>query len=89
VGGCSGGCPGGSKAVAAAVRHFEATTGAEAFPGISRAIGEDARGTVVRVCHGEDVIPPGRAWYVVGANGTVVAELSFDEAGRFGERHWR
>ena len=76
-------------AVAAAVRHFEAAGGRDALPGISRVIGEDARGTVVRVCHGADVIPPGRAWYVVGPSGAVVAELSFEEAGRFGERYWR
>jgi hypothetical protein len=76
-------------AIAAAVRQFEATTGAEAHPGISSVIGEEARGMVVRVCHGHDIKPPGRAWYVIGADGAVIAELSFAEAGRFGERLWR
>jgi hypothetical protein len=76
-------------AVAAAVRHFEATTGWEALPGISAVIGEDSRGTVVRVCHGDDVKPPRRVWSVVAASGAVAAELTLAEAGRFGERPWR
>ena len=37
----------------------------------------------------DDVKPPRRAWYVVGADGVVVAELSFAEAAPFGERLWR
>jgi hypothetical protein len=77
------------SAVAAAVRHFEATTGTEALPGISTVIGEEPRGLVVRVCHDDEVKPPRRSWYVVGDDGVVAAELSFAEAGRFGERLWR
>jgi hypothetical protein len=76
-------------AITVAVRHFEATTGGKALPAISSVIGDDARGTVVRVCFGTGQKPPRRAWYVVDADGVVVAELSFAEARRFGEDYWK
>lgn len=72
--------------VASAVRHFEAT-GRRAIRGMCVVISEEARGAVVRVCHG-DTRPPSRSWFVVGPIG-VVAELSWAEAERLGERPWR
>ena len=74
-------------AVEVAVRHFESTTGQRAHAGISSVIGEESGGLVVRVCYG-DVKPPRRAWYRLG-DGSVVDELSFEEAGRFGGRPCR
>jgi hypothetical protein len=76
-------------AVIAAVRHFEATTGAQALAGMSCFIGRDPRGAVDRICHGTQVKPPRRVWYVVGPDRRVVAELSFAEARQFGERGWK
>jgi hypothetical protein len=77
------------EAVASAVRHFEANGGNDPLPGISCVIGEDAGDFIVRVCHGGDIIPPGRVWYRVGSNFAVLAELSFADVTRFGERYWR
>jgi hypothetical protein len=73
-------------AVEAAVQHFDATTGNRAHSG--GVIGEKSGNLVVRVCHG-NIKPPGRAWYLVGSDGSVVAELSFDEAQEFGEGLWK
>jgi hypothetical protein len=56
--------------------------------GISTVIGEDDAGLVVRVCYGE-VKPPGRAWYRVDADWSVVGELTFEQARQFGEGYWR
>ena len=75
-------------AITAAIRHLEATTGEHGHAGISAVIGEHAGGAVVRVCYGH-TRPPQRVWYVVAANGSVVAELSLAEAAGFGERRWR
>lgn len=75
-------------AVTAAVRHFAVVTGQQAHQNISSVIGEEAGELVVRICYGQ-VRPPGRAWFRVGADGQVRDELSFEEAGRFGERPWR
>lgn len=61
-------------AIAAAVRHFEAATGARALRSMSWVIGCEPRGAVVRVCAEGHVKPPRRTWYVVG---------------QFGERAWR
>jgi hypothetical protein len=77
-----------AAAVTAAARHFEVATGERPHAGLGAAIGREPRGTVVRICHGA-TRPPQRAWYVVSAEGTVVAELSFEDAARFGERPWR
>ncbi len=74
------------EAVASAVRHFEAT-GRRAHNSLCSVIGAEARGIVVRVCHG-DVKPPGRTWFVVGPCG-VVAELDWADAKGLGERAWR
>jgi hypothetical protein len=75
-------------AVAAAVRHFEASTGQRTHPGRCRAIAHDVRGIVVSVGYGQ-VKPGPQVWYVVGDDGTVVTELAFAEAARFGTRRWR
>jgi hypothetical protein len=75
-------------AVAVAVYHFDSVTGKDAHAGISSVIGERGDGIVVRVCHGY-VKPPGRAWFVVGEHGSVVAELSFADVQRFGEEEFR
>ena len=75
-------------AVAAALEHFEATTGQVAHRSGSDVIGEDARGVLVRVCYGSSR-PPGRAWFAVGGDGSVNAELTYAEAAAFGERPWR
>ena len=76
------------SAVEAAVRHFDATTGKHAHPGISGVIGEREGNFVVRICYG-NTKPPGRTWYVVGSDGSVIEELSFEEAKRFDEKLWR
>jgi hypothetical protein len=75
-------------AVDSAVRHFDATTGKSAHAGISCVIGEKAGRFIVRVCYGE-VKPPRRAWYVVAPDGSIVDEISFEQAKEFGERLWR
>ena len=73
-------------AVVLAVRHFEAA-GRRAHGGLCSVIGADARGLVVRVCHG-DTKPPSRAWFMVGPGG-VVTELGWAQAALLGERPWR
>jgi hypothetical protein len=71
------------------VKHFEATTGEQALAGMSCFIGQDPRGAVVRVCHGTQVKPPRRVWYVVGPDRGIVAELSLADVRPFGERGWK
>jgi hypothetical protein len=75
-------------AVDAAVQHFERTTGQKAHARISSVLAEEAGQFVVRVCY-RDVKPPGRVWYRIGENNSVIAELSFEEATRLGECGWR
>jgi hypothetical protein len=70
-------------AVAAAIHHFEETSGKRAHTG--SVIGEKAGHFVVRVYFG-NIKPPGRAWFIVGTDGTVLRELSFEVAQEFGER---
>ena len=79
-----------TDAVAVAVRHFESSTGQSAHTGTGtgKVIGQEERGLAVRVCYGHRR-PPQRAWYLVGSEGAVIAELSLDEVSRFGERPWR
>ncbi len=77
-----------AMALAAAVRHFELTSGQAAHRGMGAVIGKDPRGMVVRICHG-GTRPPRRTWYIVGTDGSVVTELSHAEAAQFGESPWR
>ncbi len=72
--------------VVSAIREFE-TAGRRAIRGMCSIIGEEARGTVVRVCYG-DTRPPRRAWFVIGPDGSV-AELPWAEAQRLDMCAWR
>jgi hypothetical protein len=63
-----------------AVRHFEKTTGNRSHWSMCCVLGEDERGSVVRVCYGRSK-PPRRAWYAV--NDSSVVTLTFDDAARF------
>ncbi len=76
-------------AVIAGIRYFEASTGERALAGLSCFIAQDPRGAVVRVCHGTQVKPPRRIWYIVGPDGEIVADLSLAEVRQFGERGWK
>jgi hypothetical protein len=76
-------------AVVAAVHHFEAATGHPALAGgLSRVIGEDSDGYVVRICWHGTQKPPRRSWYLVRTDGVVVGELSFADVERYGKVYW-
>jgi len=75
-------------AVASAVNHFESTKSTPAHRGISSVIAKAPEGYVVRVCYGH-IKPPGRAWFLVSAEGSIIAELSFDQVKQHGEEMWR
>lgn len=78
-----------AQAVFAALAHFEAVSGETTHAGHSRVIGTEADGSlIVRVCHGT-TRPLRRVWYRVALGGEVLAELSFADVARFGERPWR
>ncbi len=73
------------RAVLGAIRHFMTTTGQKVHRHACKAIGMDGRHFIVRVCYGK-VRPYHRKWFRVGTDGQVRAELSSEEAQRFGER---
>ena len=76
------------SAIAMAVRQFESKTGERAHRSICDVIAEEPEQFVVRVCYGQ-AKPPCRAWYLISAEGSIVCDLSFEEAQQFGERLWR